>query len=138
MTASQLSLILLLIGLKLLKRGACAQYLHWKSTSKLTQDPITENTYEYVLIRRFQSDSIKRQISRYRQLGWGWFLVSSREVCKFEKCFNRIISKWHYWKQFSRYRQMSGGRFLVNLREVNAFEKYFHRKISKWPYRKTV
>ena len=42
-----------------------------KSTSKLTQDPITENTYEYVLIRRFQSDSIKRQISRYRQMGCG-------------------------------------------------------------------
>ena len=60
-------------------------YLQLCKFIKSIQDLIIENSYKYVLIGKFQSDSIERQLSEYRQISGEGFLVSLRKVNTSEK-----------------------------------------------------
>ena len=45
----------------------------------LMQELLDEG-YEFIFIRRFQSDPLENRFSQYRQMSGGRFLVSLREV----------------------------------------------------------
>ena len=50
-----------------------------RCTASLIEDLLNEG-YEYVLTARFQTDPLESNVSRYRQMSGGRFLVSLREV----------------------------------------------------------
>ena len=67
----------------------------------LVDDLLIEN-YDYILMSRFQSNPIKRNFSKYRQMSGGRFLVSLREVRKPEKILllNSIIkADLNFWEE---------------------------------------
>ena len=69
--------------------------------ASLSDDLLNEN-YDYILTSRFQSDTVKRNFSKYKQMSGGRFLVSLREINNSEKILllNSIIkADLNFWKE---------------------------------------
>ena len=58
------------------------------------------NGYEYVILRKLQSDPLEKRFSQYRQMSGGRFLVSLREVLNSERilqCLSLLKENVNIW-----------------------------------------
>ena len=55
-----------------------------QSQAQLIKD-LFEEGYDFIILARFQTDPLEKQFSQYRQMSWGNFLVSLREVLQSER-----------------------------------------------------
>lgn len=65
-------------------------------------DELLNDGYNFIFTSRFQSDSIERRFSQYRQMSGGRFLVSLREVKNTERilsCRSLIKADVNFWKE---------------------------------------
>ena len=65
-------------------------------------DELLNDSYDFVLKARLQSDSIERCFSQYRHMSGGRFLVSLREVINTEQissCRSLINKDINFWKE---------------------------------------
>ena len=65
-------------------------------------DELLNDSYDFVLKARLQSDSIERCFSQYRHMSGGRFLVSLREVINTERissCRSLINKDINFWKE---------------------------------------
>ena len=63
---------------------------------------LIDDGYEFVRTARFQSDAIERRFSQYRQMSFGRFLVSLREVLNSERilsCRLLIKENINFWEE---------------------------------------
>ena len=75
-------------------------------------DELLNNGYDYVLMRKLQSDPLEKRFSQYRQMSGGRFLVSLREVISSERiliCRSLIKANVNFWEE--------------DLQEDNSFDK---------------
>lgn len=82
------------------KQTSKALILTLRSHAMLICELLNED-YEYVLMRRFQSDPIENRFSQYRSMSGGRFLVSLREVKSSEKiliCRSLLKIGIDFWK----------------------------------------
>ena len=55
----------------------------------LLVEELLNSGYEYVILRKLQSDPLEKRFSQYRQMSGGRFLVSLREVLNSERIFRK-------------------------------------------------
>ena len=83
------------------KQTVAAFVMTLRAQVYLIRDLLTED-YDFVILRKLNSDPLEKRFSKYRQMSGGRFLVGLREVINSEKilsCRSLLLEEVNYWKE---------------------------------------